>query len=535
MASAVEALNPYSEVVKRGSALGLNITAARGLAEVLRSNLGPKGTLKMLVSGSGDIKLTKDGAVLLHEMQIQMPTAQMIARTATAQDSMTGDGTTSTILLIGEVMKIAERSMAENVHPRLLTEGIEQASKEALKFLDEFKVSTDNKREILLSVAKTSLRTKLQGNIADQISEILTDAVLSIKKEGESVDLHMVEIMTMEHRLDVDSKLIRGLVLDHGARHPDMPKRLENAFVLTCNLSLEYEKSEVNSGFVYSSGAQRDALVHAERAFTDEKVRKIIELKRAVCKNNEGFIVINQKGVDPLSLDMFAKDGIVALRRCKRRNMERLTRMCGGVAVHSIEGLSESCLGKAGLIHEEILGEEKYTFIEEVPYPDSCSILVKGPNKFTIAQIKDGIRDGLRAVKNVLDDECLVPGAGAFHLACNQRLHEFKKSLRGRVKRGVEVFAEALLVIPKTLALNSGLDAEETLITLQEEAEDGGVVGLDVFSGEPCDPCGLGIWDNYCVLKNMLRSSAVIASQLLLCDEIIAAGRSLGASREASQ
>ncbi|KAL0213010.1 hypothetical protein RCL1_006636 [Eukaryota sp. TZLM3-RCL] len=535
MAQAVSALNPYSEVVKRGSALVLNVTAARGLAEVLRSNLGPRGTLKMLVSGAGEIKLTKDGSVLLSEMQIQLPVAQMIARTASAQDAVTGDGTTSTILLIGEVLKIAERSMAENVHPRLLTEGIEKASKFALDFLEKYAIPLDNFREQIVSVAKTSLRTKLYGEMADRMAEIVSDAVLSIRSDETPTDLHLIEIMLMEHRLDVDSKLIKGLVMDHGSRHPDMPKKLTNAFVLTCNLSLEYEKSEVNSGFIYSSGAQRDALVMAERRFTDQKVRAIIDLKREVCKNGEGFIVINQKGVDPLSLDMFAKEGIVALRRAKRRNMERLTRMCGGVAVHGIEDLTPSCLGRAGLIYEETLGEEKFTFIEEVPYPDSCTILVKGPNKHTLAQIKEAIRDGLRAVKNAFEDKSLVPGAGAFFLAANQALHEYKKTLKGRVKRGVEVFADSLLVIPKTLAQNSGFDAEETLLNLQEELEAGGIVGLDVHSGEACDPSALGIWDNYCVLRSLIRSAAVISSQLLLCDEIIAAGRSLTMQGQAAE
>lgn len=275
----------------------------------------------MLVGGAGQVKITKDGNVLLHEMQIQHPTAIMIARTATAQDDETGDGTTSIVLFTGELLKQAERFLSEGLHPRIIADGFELAKDRALEFLDKFAMNrggtTD--RELLTRVAATSLRTKLVPDMADQLTEIVTDAVLAVRREGEEIDLHMVERMHMLHRSDRDSKLVRGLVLDHGARHPDMPKYMENVYVLTLNVSLEYEKSEVNSTFVFSTADERDKLVGAERKFTDERVKKIIELKNKVCTEENGynFLVINQKGVDPLSLDMLAKAGISALRRAK--------------------------------------------------------------------------------------------------------------------------------------------------------------------------------------------------------------------------
>ncbi|KAK9806125.1 hypothetical protein WJX72_002333 [[Myrmecia] bisecta] len=526
----VKTLNAKAEVMGKSAALFMNINAAKGLHDVMRTNLGPKGTIKMLVGGSGDIKLTKDGNVLLREMQIQNPTAVMIARTAVAQDDITGDGTTSMVLFIGDLMKQAERYLNEGLHPRVIVDGFEVAKKATLKFLEDFKQKVDiSDKEVLRCVARTSLRTKLYDQLADQLTDIVVDAVTMIHKPNEPIDLFMVEMMHMRHKLDQDTRLIRGLVLDHGSRHPDMPKRLENCHILTCNISMEYEKSEVNSGFFYSSADQREKLVAAERAVTDERVQKVIELKRKVCAGTDKtFVVINMKGIDPLSLDLLAKEGILALRRAKRRNMERLTLACGGFAINSVEELTPDCLGYAGLVYEHVLGEDKYTFVEDVKNPHSCTILIKGPNDHTLAQIKDGVRDGLRAVKNTIDDGAVVSGAGAFEIAAAQHLKEVtKKSIEGRAKLGVEAFADALLGVPKILAENSGFDAQDTLIKLQEEQERGNTVGLDVATGDPIDPQLAGIYDNYIVKKQILQSAPVIASQLLLVDEVMRAGMNM--------
>ncbi|OZJ03544.1 hypothetical protein BZG36_04170 [Bifiguratus adelaidae] len=522
-------INPNSEVARRGQALQLNITAAIGLQDVLKSNLGPKGTIKMLVDGSGNIKLTKDGKVLLTEMQIQHPTAAMIAKAATAQDDITGDGTTSVVLLVGELLKQAERYISEGLHPRVITEGYDLAKEEAVKFLETFKHTPTIDREMLISTARTSLRTKLSKDVADTLTEAVVDAVMAIQREGEPIDLHMVEIMKMQHRSDTDSRLIRGLVLDHGARHPDMLKKVTDAFILTLNVSLEYEKSEINSGFFYSTPEQREKLVESERKHVDDKVRQIVDFKNTVCSGgnkDKGFVIINQKGIDPLSLDLLAKNGILALRRAKRRNMERLQLVCGGVAQNSVEDLTPEVLGYAGLVYEHTLGEEKYTFVEECLDPKSVTIMLKGPNAHTISQMNDALRDGLRAVKNAIEDKAVVPGAGAFEVACSAHLNKFKSSVKGRAKMGVSAFAEALLVIPKILAQNGGFDAQDVIVALQEEQAEGHLVGVDLNTGETLDPTIEGIWDNYRVLRHMLHSCSVIATNLLLVDEMMRAGRS---------
>nr|CAB3460204.1 unnamed protein product [Digitaria exilis]CAB3463911.1 unnamed protein product [Digitaria exilis] len=499
-------LNPNAEVLNKSAALHMNINAAKGLQDVLKTNLGPKGTIKMLVGGAGDLKLTKDGNTLLKEMQIQNPTAIMIARTAVAQDDTSGDGTTSTVLFIGELMKQSERCIDEGTHPRFLVDGFDVAKRATLEFLEKFKtpvvIGDEPDRDTLKMIARTTLRTKLYEGLADQLTDIVVNAV-------------------------------EGLVLDHGSRHPDMKRRAENCYILTCNVSLEYEKScqflLCGERFFYSNAEQREKMVAAERRQVDERVKRIIELKNKVCAGGDkNFVVINQKGIDPPSLDLLARAGIIALRRAKRRNMERLVLACGGEAVNSVDDLTEDCLGWAGLVYEHVLGEEKYTFVENVKNPRSCTILIKGPNDHTIAQIKDAVRDGLRSVKNTVEDEAVVLGAGAFEVAAKKHLIDnVKKTVKGRAQLGVEAFADALLVIPKTLAENSGLDTQDVIVSLQNEHDRGLVVGLNHHSGEPIDPQMEGIFDNYSVKRQIINSGPIIASQLLLVDEVIRAGRNM--------
>ncbi|KFQ64297.1 T-complex protein 1 subunit zeta, partial [Phaethon lepturus] len=410
---------------------------------------------RRLVSGAGDIKLTKDGNVLLQEMQIQHPTASLIAKVATAQDDITGDGTTSNVLIIGELLKQADLYISEGLHPRIVAEGFEIAKEKALEVLEQVKVTKEMDRETLIDVARTSLRTKVHTELADILTEAsaVVDSVLTVRKPDEPIDLHMVEIMEMKHKSETDTT---GLVLDHGARHPDMKKRVEDAYVLTCNVSLEYEKT--------------------------------------------------------------AELCIVSLR---------LTLACGGAAMNSVEDLTPDCLGHAGLVYEYTLGEEKYTFIEKCDNPRSVTLLIRGPNKHTLTQIKDAVRDGLRAVKNAIEDGCVVPGAGALEVAVANALVKHKPNVKGRAQLGVQAFADALLIIPKVLAQNSGYDPQETLVKVQtEHAESGQLTGVDLNTGEPMVAAAAGIWDNYNVKKQLLHSCTVIASNILLVDEIMRAGMS---------
>ena len=507
--SSLQLVNANADIIRKAQALGVNINAAKGLQEVLKTNLGPKGTIKMLVGGAGQVKLTKDGAVLLHEMQIQHPTAAMIARAATAQDDMVGDGTTTNVLFIGEMMRQAERYIGDGVHPRIIVEGMELAKTETLRFLEEFKISKEVTRDLLVNVAKTSLNTKVHSTIANPLCEILVDAVQTISADRNGVkprdiDLHMIEIMHMQHKMSTESKLIRGLVLDHGGRHSDLPSSLTNCYILCLNVSLEYEKTEVHSGFFWSNADQREKLIASERQFTDDKVQKIIDLKRKMCDGTDkNFVIVNQKGIDPPSLELLARDGIVGIRRAKKRNGERIPLACGGKQLNSVDDICAEDLGFVGLVYEQVLGDDKYTFIEGVENPFSCSILIKGPNDYSIAQTKEAIRDGLRAVKNTMDDKCVVPGAGAFEIAASEQLLQFAKTkVTGKAKLGVYAFADALLIVPRTLAQNSGFDAQDTLIKVQEaHQKDHKAYGIDTLTGEALPSEVACIWDNYIVKR----------------------------------
>jgi T-complex protein 1 subunit zeta len=316
-------------------------------------------------------------------------------------------------------------------------------------------------------------------------------------------------------------------------------------------------RSEVNSVHKYKSAEDRVVLAKSERNRVTALCQQIIDLKEKICTDGQGFVVINQKGIDPLSLDMLARADIMALRRAKRRNMERLTLACGGTALNSLDGLCEEDLGRAGLVYEHVLGENKFTFVEKVENPFSCTLLVKGmgcvalcvvwrrvrlgdlilsfnsyfpclfssctpllslvllrssllccegPNKHTLHQIKDAIRDGLRAVKNVIEDKALVPGAGAFEIYAHEKLRQFAETVDGKKKLGVVAIADALLVVPKTLAVNSGFDPLDTIIVLQEAARGGSLVGLDLDTGKAMDPAAEGVWDNYAVKKQLIDS-----------------------------
>lgn len=420
--------------------------------------------------------------------------------------------------------------MTDGLHPSVLSQGFREAMKHILEWMPSVAVKKSGEdRAFLEAVAQTALRTKLAIPLADKLATIVVEAVKTIEKQGQVIDLHMVETnLHMLHRSEMDTSLVKGLVMDHGARHASMPRRVNNAFILTCNVSFEYEKSEENASGLWTTPEEREQMVESERKFTDDKVRKVIDLKRSVCKNGEGFVIVNQKGIDPLSLDMLAKEGILALRRAKRRNMERLALACGGSPINAVDDLTPDVLGHADSVYEVTLGEEKYTFVEGVKNPFSCTILFRGPHMHGIQQVKDAVRDGLRAVKNAIEDGTVLPGAGAFELAAHLELLRFKDSQKFSapgIKLGIECFAQAMLVVPRVLASNSGFDAIQTLLKLEDEHKQGHVVGLDLISGEPIDPTTEGIWDNFKVKTHLIESAALNAAQLLLVDEILKTGK----------
>jgi len=531
--SSVSVVNERADIINRAAALNANIDGANGLMEVLKKNLGPCGDSKLLVGGGGTLKMTKDGAVLLQEMQIKHPTASMIARAAAAQDAICGDGTTMTVLFVGELMRQAERYIIDGNHPRALADGITLARELAIKFLDDFKDDRVDlhDRRVQEGVVFSSVCTKINHEVAKSLTNNIIDAFHVIKEaDHEKPDLHMVEIMPVLTNRSSGSELIKGIVMDHGCRHPDMPTDMKNVYVLTCNVNLEYEKSEINASFYYTSVNDRAAMAESERVFVSKKVQQIIDLKNKVCQNGEGFIVLNQKGIDPISLDSFARNGIMALRRVKRRNMERLTLCCGGTAMNNLDDVDVADLGWAGSVREMTLGDEKWTIVDDVKNPKSCTIVVNGPGDFKIQQIKDAIRDGLRSIYNMLIvDKSLCPGAGAFQLSCAHHLRDYvRKNSLGIRKLGILAFAEALLIVPKTLVANSGYDGQNKILLMEDALQqEGHDVGISM-DGSIIRPSQMNIWDNTCVILQKLSIAPILATQLLMVDEIIRAGKSMG-------
>ena len=487
----------------------ISINAAKGLQDVMRKNLGPKGTFKILVSASGDIRLTKNGSLLLKEMQIQNPVALLIARYISSQNNNCGDGATSIVLILGELFRHIEKYLEKNIHPQILCEGIDIGKRQLEQWLNTKIIKSKKKKLILFRIAKSIFETKLKASSIDRISKIVVEAVLTIHKKKEISDLNLIEILQMEGQSENDSRFVRGLVLDHGSRHPDMPKIMHNVFVLVCNISLEYEKSEINSSFTSLSCDQQEKQFNKERELIDKKINKIIQLKRLVCKKgNKGFLVINQKGIDNISLDLFCREGILALRRAKKKNMERISVLCNSIPVNSSDDIDSSILGFAGLVYEQIIGDEKYTFIENVSNPFSGTILIKGSNIFLRKNTEEVIKNGIKAVKMGIEDKCCLRGGGLVEYASFKFLSSYADIVSGGAKYGILSLAKALMIIPETLKQNGNENKKiirGKLCSVPEKKS--------LFKGR--------VFDCFSTKKEILRSVCTLANQILLIDEIL--------------
>jgi len=524
----MEALNSAATSVESGKrTMSMISNAVSQLQDLMRTNLGPQGTLKMLVSGSGDIKLTKDGGTLLKEMQIVHPITSVIAHTVSVQDRSMGDGTTSLILLICNLLIEAEKFIKDGVHSTHIIDGLNVGFKYAAGIIDQMKIPVKFDRPTLINVAKCSIKTKIYGDIANSLAENVVDAIHCIfDRQSMKLDLFMVEIMHMVHKTANETTLVKGIVMDHGGRHPFMPQVVKNAYVLTCNVSLEYEKTEVNATIMYSNPEDREKMAADERDFINKRCRQIVALKELVCKNGEGFVVFNQSGIDPHSLEILAKSGILALRRVKRRNMERLTLCCGGVAVSGTDNLKASLLGRAGHIKQMHVGEETYTIVDECENPRSVTMLIKGPNMYTIDQVKDAINDGLNAVSTALVTQFVLPGAAAVELEAARKLRTFvtKELGASKAQLGVEVLARALESIPKALAQNSGFDSQKLLLENSSRdtvAKPENMLGFNTETGELFEPVARGIYDSYSVKMHSLQASLAITTNFLDVDAVI--------------
>ncbi len=499
-----------------------NIMVAKVIAETMKSSLGPRGMDKMLVDSFGDIVITNDGATILKEMDVEHPVAKMMVEVAKAQDEEVGDGTTTSVVLAGELLAKAEELIEKEVHPTIIIEGYRKAALKSLDILDEIGIKVSpNDKEVLKKVAKTSMLSKLVAEESDYLSEIAVEAVTRVaEKVGDKwvVDLDDVKIEKKEGQSLRDTKLVDGIVLDKEVVHADMPKLVRNARIALLDASLEIEKTEFDAKLNIETPEQMRAFMKQE----EDMLREMVEKIAATGAN----VVLCQKGIDDLAQYFLAKKGIMAVRRIKKSDMDKLAKATRGRVITRIDDLRSEDLGKAQLVEERRVGEDKMIFIEGCENPKALTVLIRGGTQRIVDEAERSIKDAINVVKDVIVEGKVVAGGGASEIETALRLRDYAKTLPGKEQLAVERFAEALEIIPGQLAENAGMDPIETLVNLRSKHKEGKLwYGVNVFEAELADMYKLDVIDPLLVKKQTIKSAVEAASMILKIDDIIAASR----------
>ncbi len=493
-----------------------NIMAAKAVAAAVRTTLGPKGMDKMMVDTLGDVVITNDGVTILKEMDIEHPAAKMMVEIAKTQDDEVGDGTTSAVVLAGELLKKSEELLEQEIHPTIIAAGYRAAADKAIKILNEIavKVSTSDE-EMLKKIAVTAMMGKGSGTAREELAELTVSAVKAIVDDDGSVD---VDNITVEKKVGggiTDSQLIYGMVIDKERLHTNMPKKVKDAQIALLNTPIEIEKTEVDAKIEITSPDQLQAFLDQEETMLRDMVNKIID--------SGANVVFCQKGIDDLAQHFLAKAGIYTIRRIKKSDMEKLSRATGAKIVTSIQDLSEDQLGKAGLVEERKIGNDPMTFVEECVNPKSVSIILRGGTEHVVDELERAMEDALRVVGVALEDGLLVPGGGAPEIELALRLREYAATIGGREQLAIEAFAEAVEIIPKTLAENAGFDQIDTLVALRSSHENGQkAAGLDIDTGKPTDMLKKNVVEPLRVKTQAINSAAESAVMILRIDDVIA-------------
>jgi thermosome len=500
-----------------------NMTAAKVIAEVVRSTLGPRGMDKMLVDSLGDITITNDGATVLDEIDVQHPAAKMMVEVAKTQDDEVGDGTTTAVVLAGALLEKAEELLNENIHPTVIIKGYKQAGEEAIKILNEIAVPVDiNDTETLRKVALTSMRSKGLGEARDHFASIAVEAVKQItEKRGDRyiADIDNIQLVKKIGKSLLESQLIKGVIIDKEVVHPGMPKRIENPKIALIDAALEIEKTEISAEIRISNPEQM-------KAFLDEETRMMKEMVEKI-KASGANVVLCQKGIDDMVQHFLAKEGIMAVRRIKKSDMEKLARATGGKIVTNLDDLKPEDLGKAQLAIERKIGEDKMVFIEGCKDPRSVSILLRAGLERMVDELERSVHDALSVVSDVIEKNKIVAGGGSVEAELAKRLKSYAAKIGGREQLAIEAFAESLEVIPRTLAENAGLDPVDIMVELRSAHErEGGIwAGVDVFGGKVADMMKLGVIEPLAVKEQCIKSAVEAASMILRIDDVIAAAK----------
>ena len=499
-----------------------NIMAAKTIAEAVKSSLGPKGMDKMLVDSSGDVTITSDGRTILDNMSVDHPAAKMMVEVAKTQDAEVGDGTTTSVIVAGELLGKAEDLINKGVHPTVIVEGYNKAANKALETLDKiaFPVKPTGK-EFLMKVAATSMASKLVSENKEQLADIVVKAVLHVaQKVGDeyTVDLDDIMVEKKPGESMSETKLIEGVVLDKEVVHSDMPKRVEKAKIALLENALEIEKTKFDAKINIERPEQMESFLREEENMLKAMVEKIVA--------SGANVVICQKGIDDLIQHFLSRKGILAVQRAKESDMKKLAKATGGKPVINIEGLLKSDLGFAEVVEERKIGDDKMTFIEGSKNPHSVAILIRGVDKRFIDEAERSLHDALCVVRDVVQAPKIVAGGGAPEMEIARALRSYAETLPGREQLAVRSFGEAMEIVPLTLGENAGLDPVDLLLELRTRHEKGEKwAGVDVFEGKIKDMRALEVYEPLTVKKQTIKSATEAATMILRVDDVIASGK----------
>ena len=505
-------------------ALRANIAAAKALAEVLKTSLGPRGLDKMLVDSFGDVTVTNDGATIVKEMEVQHPATKLLVEVAKAQDAEVGDGTTSAVVLAGTLLAKAEELLDQDIHPSIIIEGYTKSLKEALRILGEIAVPVDvNEKELLRRIVKTAIASKYVGGdtVSNKLAEIAIDAALTVaepKPDGtRDFKVDDVKIEKKKGGNVLDTQLIQGIVLDKEVVHPGMPRRVEKAKIALLDAALEVEKPEITAKINITSPEMIKAFLDEEAKIIKEMVDKIAEAGANV--------VICQKGIDEVAQHFLAKKGILAVRRVKRSDLEKLERATGGRIVSSVRDLKPEDLGYAELVEERKIGNDKMVFVEGCKNPKAVTILVRGASDMILDEIERSLKDALNVLRNIMRVPKIAAGGGAIELELAMKLREYATKVGGKEQLAIEAFASTLEEIPMILATSCGKDPLEVLMELRKLHAEGKIyAGIDVTTGEIVpDMSERNVIEPVLVKESMMKAATEAALTLLKIDDIISA------------
>jgi thermosome len=503
-----------------------NMMAAQIVAEVLKTTLGPRGMDKMLIDSLGDITITSDGATVLDQIDVQHPAAKMIIEIAKTQDKEVGDGTTTSVVLAGELLKKAGELLDQNIHPSVIIAGYQKASEKALETLEGVAIDVDmDDRETLMKLANTSIRSKAVASARVHLSGIVINAIKLITEERDGrviADVENVQIVKKEGKSLEETELVRGIIVDKEVVHDGMPRRVKNAKIALVDAALEIEKTEIDAEI-------RIKTPEGVKAFLDQETEMLKKMVDRVVASG-ATVLLTQKGIDDVAQHFLAKAGIMVARRVKKSDMEKLAKATGARMVNNLQDLKKTDLGSCGLVEERKVGNDKMIFVEECRDPAAVAIFIRAGLERMIDEAGRSLNDALYVISDVAELPKMVPGGGAIEMEIAKEVRGYARQVGGREQLAIEAFADALEVIPRTLAENAGLDILDTMVAMKaaHEKKNGLKMGVNVFKGGVADMLKEGVVEPLAVKLQAIKSCVEVTGMILRIDDVVAAQSSGG-------